>query len=139
MSALDCVVADCGNHTQKGTCKCNWLCDYGRFANIIDKYVAPLASYKIRQYVDGAIKATISGKVGTVEIWYGDSTANEVWVIERGTKVETYITGHWYAREPAKINMDYHTRKNHNPMTLHDALEKAFAVAQVQTKLPCSS
>ena len=89
------------------------------------------ADYKVRMFADLALKATIQGKSGIVEVW-GGNHADEVWVIERGTKRETRITGKWWIRPLKGVLLDYAPADH---MSLDDALAKAFALAGVQTRL----
>ena len=127
---IECA-AECGNRNEI-TGECMWaksgrgLCNYGRFATICHEHIK--ADYKIRDFSDLAIKATIQGKSGIVEVWGGQSHANEVWVIERGTKNETCITDCWCVKACSKGYSE-------NPMLLDQALEKAFALAGVQIRL----
>lgn len=128
MDSFECA-AECGNRNEI-TGECMWaksgrgLCNYGRFATICHEHIK--ADYKIREFSDPAIKATIQGKSGIVEVW-GGAHANEIWVIERGTKKETCIATDWHLL-PMVTSDD-------GRMSLDDALSKAFAIAGVQTRL----
>lgn len=102
------------------------------FVTICELYIRPLADYKIREFSDNVIKATVQGKSGIVEVWGGQSHANEVWVIERGTKKETCITGKWWIRPLKGVLLDYAPADH---MSLDEALERAYSLAGVQTKL----
>lgn len=129
MYSFECA-AECGNRNEL-TRECIWVkkghmpCSYGVFATICHEHIK--ADYKIREFADHVLKATVQGKSGIVEVW-GGFHADEVWVIERGTKNETCITDHWY---PKVCPNGY----SENPMLLDQALEKAFALAGVQTML----
>lgn len=134
MASFECA-AECGNRNEISG-ECMWaksgrgLCNYGRFATICHEHIK--ADYKIREFSDLAIKATIQGKSGIVEVWGGQSHANEVWVIERGTKKETRITGKWWIRPLKGVLLDYAPADH---MSLDEALERAFSLAGVQTRL----
>lgn len=91
------------------------LCEYGWFYTIIHKHLESCGvRYNVKQYNDYC-KASISGRLGRVEVWGGDYHASEVWVIMRD-KSEKLITDDW------------------TNATLSDVLEKAFSVAGVQLK-----
>ena len=129
MNSFECA-AECGNRNEL-TRECIWVknyhlpCSYGVFATICHEHIK--ADYKIREFSDGVLKATIQGKSGIVEVW-GGFHAKEVWVIERGTKKETLITDYWCV----KTRPDAYSK---NLMLLDEALERAYSLAGVQTKL----
>lgn len=134
---FDCAVNDSSNKNDT-TGECVWVkkghapCNYGRFATVCHEHIKPLADYKIREYASGSLKATVHGKRGMVEVWGGDGTATEVYVIERRTKRETRITGKWWIRPLKGVLLEYAPADH---MSLDDALAKAFALAGVQTRL----
>ena len=94
------------------------FCDYGAFANVLLREVGDVGEWKMRQYKDGPIKATLCGKAGVVEVW-GGPHAPEVWLIERGTKAETMLCERWAAVDGS----------------LRDAVMRGCAMAGVQTRL----
>ena len=129
MYRFECAAESCSSLNETG--ECMWVksgntpCGYGQFVTICHEHIK--ADYKVRMFAEGALKTTIQGKSGIVEVW-GGNHANEVWVIERGTKRETLITDYWCIN----ICPDVRNRKT---MLLDEALERAFSLAGVQTKL----
>lgn len=125
-----CTVSDCTLRNDNGHCKSNHQCAYGRFDCILREYVAPHCEYKIKRYAEGALKATVAGSLGYVEIWSG-LAANEVWFVQRRIKFETLVTDYWYVGDASSLIL----RFRRNPMPLPDALQRAFSLAGVQTSL----
>lgn len=71
------------------------MCNLGRFAALVERELSGFGSWKLREYQNGAICATLHGRAGRVEVWGGDGHMNEVWFIEKGTKKETLICKPW--------------------------------------------
>lgn len=97
------------------------LCNYGSFANVLRcevGEVGEVGEWRIHQYKDGPIKATLRGRCGTVEVW-GGRHAPEVWFIEHGSKQETMLCGRWAVVDGS----------------LRDAVMRGCAMAGVQTRL----
>lgn len=128
--ACVCTVYDCSLRNSSGVCKTHFLCSYGRFDGILREHLLPYSDYRIRRYAEGALKATVAGTLGYIEIWSG-LAANEVWYIQRRTKVETLVTDYWYVGDSSELTL----RSRRNPMHLSDALQRAFALAGVQTSI----
>ena len=126
----ECRVNECGNLIKRHTCKLDLPCTYGRFNNIMSGHVGHLCDYKVFQYVDGVIKATVHGKLGNVEI-YGGRHAKEIWFISRQEKAETEITDCWYLCDPSYLILNHYAR----PKPLDEALQQAFDMAGVQLRM----
>lgn len=93
-------------------------CDYGRFATIVRDHLGDLGEWKLREYANGTIKATLRGNRGTVEVW-GGIHAPEVWFVERGTKAETPLCERWAVTDGS----------------LRDAALRGCAMAGIQTRM----
>jgi hypothetical protein len=87
-------------------------------ANTIHNNLGDLGEWKLLQYKDGPIKATLRGKCGIVEVW-GGRHAREVWFIERGTKVETLLCKSWAVTDGS----------------LREAVERGCAMAGIQMQI----
>ena len=94
-------------------------CEFGRFSRILQDQVGDTGDWKVFQYVDGPCRATLTGKLGTVEVWGGAHHADEVWFIERTTKDETLICKPWAVTDGS----------------LRDAVARGCAMAGIQTRL----
>lgn len=82
-------------------------CNYGRFFMTVESELSGFGVWKLRDYQNGAMCATLHGKTGRVEVWGGDHHANEVWVIEKGTKRETMICTPWSANDGTLLSAVY--------------------------------
>ena len=128
MSMLDvCVVEGCKNRSKSNLhCTVNTradglsplACEYGRFSRILYEQLKDLGEWKMREYRDGPIKATLRGRCGTIEVW-GGRHASEVWFVERGTKEETLLCKSWSVTDGS----------------LRKAVARGCAMANVQTQL----
>jgi len=128
MSMFDaCVVEGCKNRS-KSNLHCTvstrvdgispLACDYGRFSRILHDYLRDMGEWKLLQYKDGPMKATLRGKCGAIEVW-GGRHAGEVWFVERGTKAETLLCKSWSVTDGS----------------LRKAVKRGCAMAGIQTQL----
>ena len=93
-------------------------CEYGRFARILHDELIDIVGWRLFEYANGAIRATLRGTHGTVEVW-GGAHRGEVWFVERGTKAETMLCEEWGVADGS----------------LRDAVERGCSMAGIQTRL----
>ena len=121
-----CAVTHCGNRDMSGRCTAAvgmfggqpLACRYGQMATIVHDHLDDLGEWKMREYANEAIKATLRGNLGTVEVW-GGIHASEVWFIQRGTKAETLLCKRWEVTDGS----------------LRDAVLQGCAMAGIQTRM----
>ncbi len=94
-------------------------CEYGRFARIVHDELGDLGGWRLFEYSNGPIRATLRGTHGTVEVWGGDTHRSEVWFVERGTKAETMLCDGWGVADGS----------------LREAVERGCAMAGMQARL----
>jgi len=140
-----CAVTDCGNRDNTGRCtaavgmfgECPLACSYGQFATIVRDHLGDIGEWKMREYADGLIKATLRGNLGVVEVWDGFSCSGWVYFNPKGRDKEPIaITNHWYAVNKPK---PWHESiRKHQPtdyMRLRDAVLQGCAMAGIQTRM----
>lgn len=93
-------------------------CEYGRFCRTMHDEFGGMDGWKLFEYASGAVRASLRGSRGTVEVW-GGAHRHEVWFVERGTKAEAMLCEEWGVTDGS----------------LRDAVERAYAMAGVQVPL----
>lgn len=107
-------------------------CEYGRFARIVHEQLRDLGAWKLREYADGLIEATLRGRLGTVEVWGGHSCSGWVYFNPRGRDKEPVsITNHWYVREPRPWPESIRKHQPTDYMHVRDAAMAACAMAGI--------
>ena len=111
-------------------------CEYGRFLRVLYENVWDFGKWKLREYKDGLIKATLRGKLGTVEVWGGHSCTGWVYFKAKGRgKEPVAITNHWYTRKPKPWHESIRKYQPTDYMHIRDAVAKACAMAGVQMEM----
>ena len=93
-------------------------CEYGVFARIVHDELGDMGDWRLFEYSSGPIRATLRGRLGTVEVW-GGSHRNEVWFVERSTKAETLLCESWTVTDGS----------------LREAVERGCSMAGIQTQM----
>ena len=92
-----CPASDC-DHIKNGLCTWHWACRYGLFAHMVERHLSTFGHWRIRQYADGAIVASLHGKRGRVEVWGGDMHRREVWALHKNGK-EHLLAVNWHTTD----------------------------------------